>query len=1299
MAATYGSSSYDLSVGIDVSQSPSSVGSGTSSVTLTVTYYVRVVGRGYSDNQTLTLSGSLTGSYNYSMSAPYGGNATVKVATRTLTVPTSVAGTVSRSFSAKVSGSHNGASPSHSRSATVARRPYSTPATPTNAKATRASDTSHTLAWTNKSTTTAPYTTIEIRVWTQTRNDYVNLATIPINTTYKATTKANERYRYAIRGVNSAGASGWAYTGYLSNTPGTPTSVKAVRSGNDIDISFARNCLYGTSFEIWHASNGSWDTTPLANVTKTSTKFTHVDPPLGVSHTYRVRYFETDGNIYSSYSGTTSAITIRTNPDTPKNVVATRISDTSQKLTWTNINPTDVTKPYSTIYIHRWDHIGDTYVQVAVINTATTWTDITTKANTRYRYRIYVKNVEGNSGYTYSNYIPTTPAAPTLAKSLRDVDDIEVTWSVNSTYGSGIRVYHAADGAWDSGPIVTLSPTSASWTHLKPEPGVTHTYRIAHYESVGNLQSAYSNTSNGSMVQYAPKTPTGVVATFLSDTSQRLTWTSVDANNPANPYTNVLIYRWDNTSLAYSLIATLGNVSTWTDGTTKVNARYMYRVYARNAQGTTPYASSPYRPTTPATPTSFSSERAGLDIDLSWNVVATYGTGVQIYHAVNGTWDVNPLASLGMGVTSYTHSNPTPGAVHTYRARHYDQPANIYSAYTATTPGVSPQSDPKAPTDLVTTRISDTSHKLTWKNTDPTNPLNPYTGIVIQRQNVITGVWGTVATLGVVSTWTDTTTLANNRYRYRLYAKNNIGDTANLYGTTFSTTPAAPTSVVAVRDGVSIDISWVRNCAYGSRFEVWHAANGVWDTTALAILTLDSLSYTHANPTLGVAHTYRVRHYEVAGPLWSAYSSTTSAITIRAIPKPPTSLVAARVSDTSQKLTWVNTDAANPANPYTNVKVERWESIANVWTTLATLGNVTTYSDVTTVANKYYRYRISASNVEGSTTLLYSNFIATTPGTPTAVTAVRDGSTIDLKWTRNTTYGSAVEVWHAANGVWDTTALVSLSVAATSFTDDSPALGVAHTYRIRYYESAGPVWSAYSAIPSAITITAIPKLPTNPLVTRISDTSQKLTWTNTDASNPANPYLNIRIERWNADTKVYALVATLGAVSTWTDTTTLTNSDYRYRFYVSNAEGNTSWVYTDYIATTPAAPSSVVAERSDEDIYLTFTPESTIGSGIEIWHAMDGVMDANYLTSQPISATEWTHVRPKMGVRHTYHLRHRITAGHSHSKVLLHSPYSPSTTPILPNGLRILDNLPPNVMAGSNRVLRAYYGTKLVWEP
>jgi hypothetical protein len=239
MAITWGSMDNHLRVGINITQSPSSVTSDTDSVKLTVKYYVGndSVGWDFNDPQTMTYTGAITGSTSFqnTLSAV---NDSQLVATKTLTVNLT-GSTQSKSFTGKISGAYNGATPTHTRSWTVPARPSPPAVVPSAPPA----PTFATIEWTGATTFpiippdagTASIDRYQVQVATSTA-----FTTIVFDKTYAGVDADNaENYGVTTSGSNPStlyylrirahNSVGW---GSYSSASGSPFTTTAKPDGN-----------------------------------------------------------------------------------------------------------------------------------------------------------------------------------------------------------------------------------------------------------------------------------------------------------------------------------------------------------------------------------------------------------------------------------------------------------------------------------------------------------------------------------------------------------------------------------------------------------------------------------------------------------------------------------------------------------------------------------------------------------------------------------------------------------------------------------------------------------------------------------------------------------------------------------------------------------------------------------------------------------------------------------------------------------------------------------------------------------
>lgn len=179
------------------------------------------------------------------------------------------------------------------------------------------------------------------------------------------------------------------------------------------------------------------------------------------------------------------------------------------------------------------------------------------------------------------------------------------------------------------------------------------------------------------------------------------------------------------------------------------------------------------------------------------------------------------------------------------------------------------------------------------------------------------------------------------------------------------------------------------------------------------------------------------------------------------IPRPPPSASATYISDNQISISWTTSyDSASGAQPWTGVYVDRSVD-GGAYVFMTTRGWATTsWADTSTSADHSYQYRVCSYNSAGSSTHAYTSAVTTTPIAPGTPTATISGSNINLSFSNTSAIDTGVEVWHAVNNVWDSSALATLAASATTYTHVNYSTLVSHTYRVRTV--AGTRVSAFS---------------------------------------------------------------------------------------------------------------------------------------------------------------------------------------------------------------------------------------------
>ena len=370
-------------------------------------------------------------------------------------------------------------------------------------------------------------------------------------------------------------------------------------------------------------------------------------------------------------------------PNLPTNVTASRISDTSCKVEWAHVATT--LRPVNKFYVQRWDiATGAWTTRGTVGGTIKTYTD-TTAANRMYRYRVKAENSYGGTDYVNSNYVKTTPAAPSNVSLAQNGNNMVLNWKNNHpvrsgyTYVTGIRIQVNKDGGGYS-TLTTVGPNDTTYTHINPGGGY-YRYRIR--AEADSLASDYATTAEVRLA-FAPDPPTGAAVSRISDDRLIVSWT----NNPTTekPYDYINIQRWDNvTGSYYDLQKIAGTATSYTDTTTQGNRQYRYRVRAENSAGNSSYTETGYQNTTPAKPTGATATRVDTNVKVTWGNPATNATVIRLQRCekINGEWgEWGDDVTLAGNAVEYL--DVTPLLIGKYRVRAEAPGSTLVSDWTET---------------------------------------------------------------------------------------------------------------------------------------------------------------------------------------------------------------------------------------------------------------------------------------------------------------------------------------------------------------------------------------------------------------------------------------------------------------------------------------------------------------------------------------------------------------------------------------------------------------------------------------
>lgn len=494
--------------------------------------------------------------------------------------------------------------------------------------------------------------------------------------------------------------------------------------------------------------------------------------------------------------------------------------------------------------------------------------------------------------------------------------------------------------------------------------------------------------------------------------------------------------------------------------------------------------------------TKYFANDSGADWTISGDIVASGSTAFD--HNSSTAWSNSNITTLAVRTKTVTTSFSGPvvtngSATVTGLAAIAGTASVSWSITTAQRPvGV-----PAAPVMSGTTgatRVSDTQHNVAWTNTSPTSASNPYVNLVVQR-STDGGAYTSIATLGVVTSYSDKTTSANHRYAYRVYAKNGAGNSSvSAASNTLKTTPSAPGTPTAVKSGTDIVVSWSNPAWQADNIEVWHAANGVWDASALTTtLAATATSYTHTAPSTTVTHTYRLRSKTTTPALTSAYSAQSNVVQLQAPPSAPTNLAPAGIAadlSLATALTWKHNPVDTTAQ--TKFEVQHRAVGAPTWNSSGTItSGVSSYTLAAgTYANgqqvewqvRTYGAHVTASPWSASAVITASAkpvVTITNPG------ASFNSSQLTAAWTYFDAEGTPQAQWTADLYVGNAALFADRLLehrtgvgTATSVTFDTRIQDAVSNYRveIRAQDGSG-LWSDWDVQPFGVSY-SLPEMPT-----------------------------------------------------------------------------------------------------------------------------------------------------------------------------------------------------------------------------
>ena len=924
-------------------------------------------------------------------------------------------------------------------------------------------------------------------------------------------------------------------------------------------------------------------------------------------------------------------------PTTPANLTDSDVEFNTVTLNWDastdNVGVTGYT-------IYRDGNPIDT-----VDSSLLTYQDLTVTSETSYQYYVTASDLADNESLPSNTVGVTTPIAPPVI-TFTPVDDASIRESnPTSNYGSAtnlevdassrkdallkfnvngvgstsvisavLRLYVidpsgvggifnvVNDNNWDEGTVTwnTAPPAdfvvgslgavaNGFWYEVDVTSAITGdgliSFRATSTDSNGADYSSKEN-ANGNAPELvvtlddppppdaeSPSTPSNLIATSVLFDEVSMSW---DASTDNVGVTGYEIYRDG------GLLGSVDGVTlVYTDNTVAAETAYEYTVLALDAAGNFSALSAPLNVITPVAPDVESPSVPGNliatsvlfdEVSLSWDA-STDNVGVTGYDIYR---DGGLLDSVDGVTLVYIDNTVVAEVSYNYEVRARDE-ANNESLSSNTlnviTPAVPDVESPSTPANLIATSVLFDEVSMSW---DASTDNVGVTGYEIYRDG---GLLGSVD--GVTLVYTDNTVLSDTAYEYTVLALDAAGNFSALSDPLNVTTPSGPDTEaptvptgLATSDVQTTQVSLIWN---PSTDNVGVVDYDVYRGGTLLASNVVGTSYTDMGLLPEALYQYAVLARDAAGNV-SALSSPTLDVTTLADTDPPSVPGNLRTTDvqfTSVSLAW---DASIDNLGFVEYEVYRdGVIIVSNWSD-------TSYIDTTVVPGTSYIYTVRAFDLNGLSSLSDPLNVNVPPDVdpptvPTNVTATDVQTTqVSLSWDASTDNVGVV-----AYEVYRDGGLHASLENVTTFTD---TLGVSpngtYEYRILAIDAAANL-SALSD-PLNVTTPAVPDVespsaPANLMATEVLSNSVTLVW---DASTDNVGVTGYAVYR---DT---VLLAPVGTVTTYVDTTVTPSATHTYTVVARDAAGNFS---------TPSDPLDVVIP-SAPDVTPPSMPTSLIATEV-----------------------------------------------------------------------------------------------------
>lgn len=436
----------------------------------------------------------------------------------------------------------------------------------------------------------------------------------------------------------------------VAEAPPAPAGLAATAGAGNVTLTWSA-VSGATGYRVYRGTTpGGQSATPIAS-DLTATTFTDTTARAGQAHYYIVKAFNAGGE--SAPSNEASATPTLAAPE----YVDALAEGTTVTVSWSGVLGATAYKVYRATGTDPFDFAA---APLASGVTGTTYADAGLPVNSTYRYAVVAtgagpQSPASSSAAATTGSSATAPATPSgVWVGVFSGTELGVSWDDNAANETGIRVERSPDGVSNWTLVTTLGPDATSHLDGGLSPDTTYHYRVTAYNDTGT--SAPSAAGSNRTLVPPPSAPTGVAATAISDSQIALSWAL-----PSTPVTEVVVERQDRRYVDLSgdgvgfvmapwreVTRLAAPATAFTDSGLTAGTSYAYRLYARNAGGSSFASATAQAITSLPAPSALAAD-------------ASFAGGVNLSWADNSTTETDFAAEFtlasGAVVTGYAPAN------------------------------------------------------------------------------------------------------------------------------------------------------------------------------------------------------------------------------------------------------------------------------------------------------------------------------------------------------------------------------------------------------------------------------------------------------------------------------------------------------------------------------------------------------------------------------------------------------------------------------------------------------------------